>query len=116
MSSSFSKAATLMLVLVTASVFSWELYVRSKGFDHSYDDGGPLWTDKRHMVYEPADNSTVFTGSSRIKFDLDIDTWEKITHNHAIQLACVGSSPVSILESLANDKNFKGNLVVDVTE
>ncbi|MBK6635955.1 MAG: hypothetical protein IPG38_18215 [Chitinophagaceae bacterium] len=68
------------------------------------------------MVYEPADKSTVFIGSSRIKFDLDIPTWEQITGDHAIQLACVGSSPVPVLEDLANDKQFAGKLVIDVTE
>jgi hypothetical protein len=31
-------------------------------------------------------------------------------------LACVGSSPLPILDNLANDPNFKGKLVVDVTE
>lgn len=113
---SLVKAGILALVLVTVSVISWEWYVRSKGFDTSYDDQGALWADKRSMVYEPADKATVFTGSSRIKFDLDINTWENITGNHAIQLACVGSSPIPVLHDLANDKNFKGRLVIDVTE
>lgn len=114
--SSLVKAAILALVLVSVSIISWELNVRSKGFDASYDDDPALWSDKRKMVYEPADKATVFIGSSRIKFDLDINTWESITGDHAIQLACVGSNPVPILENLANDENFKGKLVVDVTE
>lgn len=114
--SSLVKAAILTSVLVIVSVISWEFYVRSKGFDTSYDDAGPLWSDKRKMVYQPADRSTVFIGSSRIKFDLDIDTWESITGDHAVQLACVGSSPVPVLQNLADDKDFKGRLVVDVTE
>ena len=68
------------------------------------------------MVYESKDKATVFIGSSRIKFDLDIPTWESLTGNHAIQLANVGSSPRPVMEDLANDPNFKGRLVVDVTE
>jgi len=110
------KAGILTLILVTTSLISWEFYVRSKGFDASYDDGGPLWSDKRAMVYEPADKATVFIGSSRIKFDLDINTWQNITGDHAIQLACVGSSPLPQLKDLADDSNFKGKLVIDVTE
>ncbi|CAN5729346.1 hypothetical protein BH11BAC4_BH11BAC4_13080 [soil metagenome] len=113
---SFAKAGIMTLILVAGSLLSWESYVRSKGFDRSYDDGGPLWSNNRAMVYEPADKSTVFIGSSRIKFDLDIPTWESITGDHAIQLACVGSTPIPILQDLANDRNFKGKLVVDVTE
>ena len=104
------------MILVIAAVASWEMYVRNHGYDTSFDDGPPIWADKRAMVYEPADRATVFIGSSRIKFDLDIPTWQNITGDHAIQLACVGSNPIPVLEDLAADKNFKGKLVVDVTE
>ena len=114
--SSLVKAGILTLVLVITAVVSWELYLRSKGFETTYLDDPALWTHNRDMVYEPADKATVFIGSSRIKFDLDIPTWESITGNHAIQLACVGSNPIPLLEDLANDKNFKGRLIVDVTE
>jgi hypothetical protein len=114
--SSFAKAGILTLLLVTTSVVSWELYARKKGFDTSYDEGPPLWSDKRSMVYEPADSATVFIGSSRIKFDVDISTWQDLTGDHAIQLACVGSSPIPQLHDLADDSNFRGKLIVDVTE
>jgi hypothetical protein len=68
------------------------------------------------MVYEPADKATVFIGSSRNKYDLDIPTWESMTGDHAVQLAIEGNSPLPVLDDLANDKNFKGKLIVDVTE
>ncbi len=105
-----------MLLLVATCIISWELYLRSKSFDTSYYDDPALWSHTRSMVYEPADKATVFIGSSRIKFDLDIATWEKITGDHAIQLACVGSTPVPVLLDLAADEKFKGKLIVDVTE
>jgi len=114
--SSLVKAGILCVLIVITAVISWELYLRNKGFETFFTDDPSLWTHNRDMVYEPADKATVFIGSSRIKFDLDIDTWQNITGDHAIQLACVGSTPVPILEDLANDKNFKGRLVVDVTE
>lgn len=114
--SSLGKAGILALILVTIAVFSWEFYLRNKGFETSFYDDPALWTHKRDMVYEPADKATVFIGSSRIKFDLDIPTWEKITGNHAIQLACVGSNPIPVLENLADDNRFNGRLIVDVTE
>jgi hypothetical protein len=113
---SFVKAGILALLLVAAAVISWELYLRNKGYDSSFDDGGPLWSDKRKMVYGSPNNTTVFIGSSRIKFDLDIELWEKLTGSRAIQLSCVGSTPLPILNDLANDEKFKGKLVVDVTE
>ncbi len=113
---SLVKAGLLTVVLVIIAVASWEIYLRNKGFETTFYDDPALWTHKRDMVYEPADKATVFIGSSRIKFDLDQPTWESITGNHAIMLACVGSNPIPLLEDLANDDKFKGRLVVDVTE
>jgi hypothetical protein len=48
------------------------LSLRSKGLEVSYDDGPALWADKRKMVYQSAQDQIVFIGSSRIKYDLDI--------------------------------------------
>ena len=111
-----AKAAILAVALTLLATACWEIYLRNHGVNISYDDGPPLWSDKRAMVYEPSDKTMVFVGSSRIKYDLDIKTWEKLTGLHAVQLAIEGSSPRPVLEDLANDPNFRGRLVVDVTE
>ena len=113
---SLLKSAVLTLVIVVAVVAFWEISLRRSGVTLTYDDGSPLWSNKRAMVYEPNDKTVVFIGSSRIKYDLDIPTWGKITNVHAVQLAVEGSSPRPALEDLANDENFKGRLIVDVTE
>ena len=113
---SIAKSALLMATITILSITAWEIHLRKIGVTKTYDDGGPIWADKRDQVYEPMEKTTVFIGSSRIKFDLDIPTWESITGNHAVQLACEGSNPVPILQNLADDINFKGRLVVDVTE
>ena len=110
------KAAVLTLILVIASIGSWEFYLRNKGTAIYYDDDEALWSDKRAMVYVPQDKATVFIGSSRNKFDLDINTWRSITGENAIQLAFEGASPLPVLENLANDADFKGKLMIDVTE
>lgn len=111
-----AKSALFMLVTVIIVIASWEIYLRNHGYETSYYDDPALWAHKRKMVYEPADKATVFSGSSRIKFDTDIDTWESTTGEHAIQLACVGSTPLPVLDNLANDEKFKGKLIVDVVE
>ena len=110
------KSAILALLIVLGFFTSWELYLRHKGIKPDYDDSPELWAHTRAMVYEPSDKATVFIGSSRIKYDLDIPTWESLTHTHAIQLAMVGSTPRPLLADLANDPKFKGKLVVDITE
>ncbi len=112
----FLKAGILTLVLTIAVVGSYELWLRHHGYSISYDDDERLWADKRSQVYESPDKAVVFIGSSRIKFDLDIATWKKETGLNAIQLAMVGSTPLPLLHDLAEDKNFKGKLIVDVTE
>src|SRR3978361_662640 len=99
----------LALVLVIGAVFCWETFIRNKGIKPDFDDGPELWADKRGMVYQPSNKATVFIGSSRIKYDLDIATWQSITGTNAVQLAMVGSSPRTMLKDLANDPNFKGN-------
>jgi hypothetical protein len=113
---SLFKSAILTLVIVVTVVLSVEIYLRNKGVVIDYDDGAPLWSDKRAMVYEPSDKAIVFIGSSRIKYDLDQATWNSLTTFRPIQLAIEGSCPRPILEDLANDPNFKGKLVIDVTE
>ena len=112
----FSRAAILTAVTVLGFVVCWEVYWRNKGFIPTYNDDEALWAEKRSNVYKPIDAATVFTGASRIKFDLDIPTWEKITGEKAVQLALVGTSPRRVLAHLANDKKFKGKVIVDVTE
>jgi len=111
----FKKAGILTLILVIAFLACWEMYLRSR-YSLSYDDDAALWSTKRIQVYQPSDKATVFIGSSRIKFDLDIPTWEAMTGNKVIQISMVGTSPRPFLNDLANDKKFKGRLIIDVTE
>ena len=112
----FAKAALCSGILVMIFLFGWEFYLRKSGVPIAFDDDKTLWAHKRAMVYEPKANATVFIGSSRNKFDLDIATWAALTGDHAVQLAIEGNSPLPILDDLAADERFKGKLVIDVTE
>jgi len=113
---SLLKSAVLMLIITVIVIICWEMYLRNNGAIISYDDDPSMWSDKRAMIYEPKSEAIVFIGSSRIKYDLDIATWQSLTSIHPIQLAVEGSSPRLALEDLANDPNFKGRLIIDVTE
>ncbi len=115
-SSHLFKALILTLALVIGFVLCLELYWRNRGFSPAYNDDKVLWATKRKEIYKPSDQATVFIGTSRIKFDLDISTWEKLTGEEAIQLAFVGTSPRPVLRHLANDENFKGKLIIDMME
>lgn len=116
-SSPLTRSAIGAVLLFVIAILSWEIFLRQSGSDHGFDDAAPLWAHIRGQVYEPKEQSTVFIGSSRIKFDLDIPTWHRLTGgDHAVQLACVGSTPLPVLYDLAKDVNFNGKLVIDVTE
>jgi hypothetical protein len=116
--SNMVRAGILATVLTIISLASWEFYLRHRypDLNISYDDNSALWANKRAMVYEPKERTTVFIGPSRIKFGLDIPTWETETGNHAVQLALIGQSDWDSFDDLANDIDFKGKLIVDVVE
>jgi hypothetical protein len=111
-----TRAGILAIVLMTTFILCWEGFWRQKGFKITYNDDKALWAKKREEVYQPSNTTTVFIGSSRVKFDLDIPEWRKQTKQDAIQLALVGTSPLVILQDLADDEKFKGKLIVDITE
>lgn len=110
------KAGLVAGILVIAFVVGWETWWRNQGFIPTYNDDKTLWSLKRAEAYRSPEEATVFIGSSRIKFDLDIPTWRSTTGEDAIQLSLVGTSPLLLLEDLANDQEFRGKLVVDITE
>src|SRR5688572_30450539 len=110
------KTFLLTMVLIVAFMAAWELYIRSRGFSPTYNDDKVLWANKRREVYKSPTEATVFVGSSRIKFDIDLPTWRKLTGEDPVQLAIVGTSPRPILRDLGNDANFKGKVIIDMME
>lgn len=112
----FLKAAIVATLLFIGFTGALEYYWRSKGYELSYNDDKAFWASERRKIYEPANRATIFIGSSRIKWDIDIETWEKLTGEKAVQLAIVGSSPRKVLLDLADDEKFAGKLIMDVME
>lgn len=110
------KPFVLTSILTLGFLIALELYWRGRGFIPTYNDDKMLWANARKEIYLPSTDATVFIGGSRIKFDLDVPTWEKLTGEKAIQLAIVGTPGRSVLQHLAHDKNFKGKLIIDVAE
>src|SRR5688572_1447202 len=106
----------LTAIAVASFLITWEYYWRSRSFGISFNDDKVMWATKRNLVYAANEDATVFIGSSRIKFALDIPTWEKLTGDQAIQLAFAGTSPRPVLHHLARDRRFKGKVVISVME
>lgn len=112
----YAKAAWLTLVLVLTFVAGWEAYWRYNHYALAYNDDESLWAYTRKQIYQSSPTRPVFIGSSRIKYDLDLATWQRITGEKPIQLSIVGTSPRPLLTDLGNDPDFKGTLLIDVTE
>ena len=104
-----------MLVMVIAFAACWEYYWRSRDFEPTYNDDKVLWARQREKLTHPGPQ-TVFIGGSRIKFDIDIPSWQKLTGEEGIQLAIVATPARLILRNLANDSTFSGRLIIDVAE
>ncbi len=113
---SCTKAGLLALGLVVVFIIIWELFWRSQGFGVSYNDDESLWAHTHKKIYHSSPTRPVVIGSSRIKFDLDLDTWESIAGKKPIQLSLEGTSPRPVLTDLANDTAFKGTVLVGITE
>ena len=101
---------TLLLVLGTA----WELYWRAWGVLPGYRNSNGEWAQQRRRIDQGEGGKTVLIGSSRILFDVQLPVWEKAAGERPIQLAMEGTSSLPVLEDLAADPQFIGQLVVGV--
>ena len=99
------------LVVFLAAMGAWEAYWRSFGAVPSYSNSDAEWAQQRRRV---GANTTVLTGASRILFDVNLDVWEKTVGERPIQLALEGTSPMMVIEDLADDPTFTGRLLVGV--
>ena len=106
-SKSWAITFILTMVLFVFAIAGWESYWRSEGAIPSFINSDNLWAMERRKV-KP--DSVVFTGSSRVLFGLQTDVWQQETGVKPIQLALEGSSPLSILENLSDDKTFHGTV------
>ena len=102
-------------VLFVALMAGWELYWRAFGVTPSYRNSDGQWLVQRRRIDAGEGGATVLIGASRILFDTSLPVWEKTTGKRPIQLALEGTSPVPIMENLADDPNFTGRLLVDVS-
>ena len=100
---SIKPAALIGLLVMIVMMSGWEMYWRSNGSVPSYRNSEGLWAIQRRRVNEIEGDKTVITGSSRMFFNTQLDVWERESGVRPIQLALEGTSPVSLMEDLADD-------------
>ncbi|MES2130591.1 MAG: hypothetical protein V4463_25240 [Pseudomonadota bacterium] len=109
------RIAIVALVLLVLLMAGWEAYWRDFGAVPGYYNDAAHWSAQRHRINRGEGGKTVLTGSSRVLFDVQLDVWEQVTGERPIQLALEGTSPLPVIEGLAEDPDFTGKLVVGVT-
>jgi hypothetical protein len=113
---SWPRVALLAWVLAALGLGGWEAYWRvAQQYEATYRNSDGQWAEVRRRIDAREPNATVFIGSSRTLFDIDLDVWKEETGVHGIQLALEGSNPLPVLTDVANDDDFSGLLVVGVT-
>lgn len=110
----FSIASIVAAVVFIGSIAGWEIYWRAYGATPSCQNSDGLWTMQRDRIDHGEGNATVLSGASRVLFDIDLDTWERVSGERPIQLALEGTSPMFLLQDLANDPKFTGRLLVGI--
>lgn len=111
------KTCISAFLIMFAGVIAWEYNARVIwGYPAGYYIDNPgLWSIQRNRIDKSDENTIAVIGSSRILFDLDLDTFEDATDKRPIQLALVGTNPRPLLKDLATDDDFKGLLLIGIT-
>jgi hypothetical protein len=104
---------TAVLVFVIA-LGAWEAYWRADGSVPVTQNSDGLWARERRRIDQGEGDKLVLLGASRVLFDVQLHVWERLSGERPIQLAVEGTSPIPMLEDLAEDPDFRGRLLVGV--
>lgn len=108
-------AGLLAVLLFVLGFAAWEAHWRAYGVEPGYRNSDDAWAMQRRRIDTGEGNATVIIGSSRALFDIDLDIWQAATGERPIQLALEGTSPMFALEDLADDPDFSGRLLVEIS-
>ncbi|NOR68214.1 MAG: hypothetical protein GQ532_00690 [Methylomarinum sp.] len=104
-----------VIIIALFFIVFFEIKMRQLGWVPSVVDSKELWADERRKVSDLGDKAIILVGSSRIQLDVDLGIVKEMSHLQPVQLAIDGSPFYPVLESLANDKNVTGTVILSVT-
>jgi hypothetical protein len=107
---------TVTGTLIVLSLIVWESHWRSQGYTPGHMDSKDYWAEQRDRVGTGDGKQTVLVGASRVRFDVNLDTWESFRGKRPIQLSMDGSAGYPYLVDLAEDDQFTGTVICGVTE
>jgi hypothetical protein len=108
----FLKGIFLCLFLIAG----WESFWRSQGYKPKIVDSYELWANKHSALYEKGEKGFAMIGASRLMQAVDPDVLrDEIPGIYPVQLGKSGASPLQILKYMAEETDFHGTVIVDVT-
>lgn len=110
------RVLVVMAVIAAVAMTAWEFEMRQLGLRAGdLGDGKAYWAVERRKVDSGPRDQVVIIGDSRILFDTDLATWQRLTGRRPIQLALQGTNARPFLHDLATDEHFAGLLVVGIS-
>lgn len=107
-------ALGLAAVIALAFIALLELRLAVQGFGPTVVDSPELWAVWRREANRLGPSALVFVGASRFQLGIDLPTVRRLSGLEPVQLAIDGSTPLPVLEQLADDPGFRGRVVVDL--
>jgi hypothetical protein len=105
----------LALAIVMGAMTGWEVFWRAREFVPSLNDDAQLWSLSRQRANDLGKDAVALVGSSRMQMNIHKETFAEVTGWHeAVQLAAVRGASRPVLESLANDPEFRGTAIVEI--
>jgi hypothetical protein len=106
----------LVLAAVLMATAAWEWRMRQLGLvAGDLDDDKSTWAVERRKIAAGRHDGVVIVGGSRILFDTNLDVWQEMTGRRPVQLALPGMSGQRFLRDLAENSDFAGLVLIDVT-
>jgi hypothetical protein len=102
-----------LIALLTAAIFlgGWEAFWRFRGFQATIQDDWGIWAKVRRQAASWGERAIILVGASRIQAGLHPDIFEQVIGNRPLILAIDGSSPIPVLENLAEDDRITGTII-----
>lgn len=112
----WGRIVLVALLLLLALLAAWEWRMRTLELAAGdIDDTALAWAEQRRRVDE-GHIAIAIIGDSRILFDIDLDRFEAMTGVRPLQLALPGTNARPFLEDLAADTDFRGLVIVGITD